>query len=79
MLIEKRLTKEQHDALVQCAGGVSLRFEERHIVDALVSGGFAENNVGGVVRVTAEGVRYLRNCRVGHVEREGIPARSFDG
>jgi hypothetical protein len=79
MLIEKRLTKEQHDALVRCARGASLRFEERHIVDALVSGGYAENNIGGVVRVTAEGVRYLQNYRVGQAGREEVPARSLGG
>jgi hypothetical protein len=55
-----RLTDEQVASLRACARGISLRFERRDIVRALVAGGYAEENVAGVVRVTAEGHAYLR-------------------
>ena len=55
------LTREQLKALQACAEGISLRFEDWTIVNALVEAGLAEKNVAGVVRVTAEGHRYLRS------------------
>lgn len=55
------LTKAQLKALQACAEGISLRFEDFAIVNALLEAGFAEKNVAGVVRVTAEGHRYLRS------------------
>jgi len=48
-------------ALQACADGISLRFEDWAIVNALLDAGLAEKNVAGVVRVTAEGHRYLRS------------------
>lgn len=55
------LTKQQLKALQACAKGISLRFEDFAIVNALLEAGLAEKNVAGVVRVTAEGHRYLRS------------------
>jgi hypothetical protein len=55
-----RLTREQLEALSRCAKGISLRFEARVIVNALVTGGYAENGVAGVVTMTAKGEEYLR-------------------
>jgi hypothetical protein len=55
-----RLTREQLEALSRCAKGISLRFEARVIVNALVTGGYAKNGVAGVVTMTAKGEEYLR-------------------
>ena len=55
-----RLTSEQLEALRRCAKGISLRFEARAIVNALVDGGYAEIGVAGVVNVTTKGEEYLR-------------------
>lgn len=55
-----RLNAEQLEALRRCARGISLRFEERAIVDALTAGGYANKGVAGVVTVTALGDEYLR-------------------
>src|SRR6266508_6146113 len=55
-----RLTDEQLEALRACARGVSLRFEKPEIVNALVSGGYVERNVAGVITVMAKGHQYLR-------------------
>ena len=55
------LSREQLKALRACAEGISLRFEDFAIVNALLEAGFVEKNVAGVVRVTAEGHRYLRS------------------
>ena len=55
-----RLTTEQLEALRACAKGISLRFEKPEIVNALVSGGYAERNIAGVISVTAKGHRYLQ-------------------
>lgn len=54
------LKAEQFEALKRCASGISLRFEARAIVNALVDGGFAEQTPGGVVTVTVKGKEYLR-------------------
>ena len=58
--ITTRLTSEQLEALTRCAKGISLRFDARVIVNALVAGGYAENGVAGVVTMTAKGEEYLR-------------------
>ncbi len=55
-----RLTARQLESLRSCAKGVSLRFEEPAIVDALIDAGYAEKNVVGVVTVTAKGLEYLQ-------------------
>jgi hypothetical protein len=55
-----RLTDEQLSSLRQCARGISLRFEKPQIVNALIAGGYAEQNVAGVVTVTPKGHKYLR-------------------
>ena len=55
------LSREHLKALRACADGISLRFEDLTIVNALIEAGFAEKNVAGVVRVTTEGHRYLRS------------------
>jgi hypothetical protein len=39
---------------------MSLRFEASEIVDALVSAGYAEKGVAGVITVTDKGQQYLR-------------------
>ncbi len=59
-----RLSGEQLEALSRCASGISLRFEAPEIVNVLVYAGYAERNVVGVVRVTAEGLRYLQTRSV---------------
>jgi len=58
-----RLTQKQLQALRACSKGISLRFEEWEIVNALVECGFAAMNAAGVIRVTEEGHRYLRSHR----------------
>ncbi len=58
--ITTRLTGEQLEALRRCAKGISLRFEAWVIVNALVTGGYAEQAVAGVVTMTAKGEEYLR-------------------
>ena len=55
-----RLTNEQLEALRACARGLSLRFEKPEIVNALVSGGYAERNIAGVITVTPKGHQYLQ-------------------
>jgi hypothetical protein len=59
-LFTVRLSGEQLEALSRCASGISLRFEAPEIVSVLVSAGYAERNVVGVIRVTEEGLRYLQ-------------------
>jgi uncharacterized protein YdaT len=54
------LTREQLETLSRCAKGISLRFEAWAIVNALVTGGYAEKGVAGVVTITAKGEEYLR-------------------
>jgi hypothetical protein len=56
-----RLSDEQLRALRACSQGISLRFEEWEIVNALLEAGFAEMNAAGVIRVTEEGRQYLRS------------------
>ncbi len=58
--ITTRLTGEQLEALSRCAKGISLRFEAWVIVNALVTGGYAEIAAAGVVTITAKGEEYLR-------------------
>jgi len=58
--ITTRLTGEQLETLRRCAKGISLRFEASVIVNALVTGGYAEQAVTGVVTMTAKGEEYLR-------------------
>lgn len=55
-----RLTREQLDALSRCAKGISLRFEAWVIVNALVTGGYAEIAAAGVITITAKGEEYLQ-------------------
>ena len=55
-----RLTGEQLERLSRCVQGMSLRFEASEIVDALVSAGYAEKGVAGVITVTDKGQQYLR-------------------
>jgi hypothetical protein len=55
-----RLTREQLEALSRCAKGISLRFEAWVIVNALVTGGYVEKGVAGIVTMTAKGEEYLR-------------------
>ena len=55
-----RLTSEQLEALRRCAKGISLRFEDRKIVDALIAGGYVERGIAGVVTITPKGQEYLR-------------------
>jgi uncharacterized protein YdaT len=55
-----RLTSEQLEALRRCARGISLRFEAWEIVNALINGGYAEKNLGGVITLTAKGKDYVR-------------------
>jgi hypothetical protein len=54
------LTSAQLEALRRCAKGISLRFEDRKIVDALIAAGYVERGVAGVVTVTAKGREHLR-------------------
>jgi hypothetical protein len=56
----RRLTLEQLKALSRCAKGISLRFDEPRIVEALVNAGYVQRGVAGVVTVTAQGREYLR-------------------
>ena len=55
-----RLTSEQFEALSRCAKGISLRFEAWAIVNALINGGYAEKNLGGVITLTAKGKAYVK-------------------
>ena len=55
-----RLTDRQLESLRSCARGVSLRFEEPAIVNALIDAGYVEKNVVGVVTITAQGLEYLQ-------------------
>jgi hypothetical protein len=55
-----RLTGEQLETLRRCAKGISLRFEASATVNALVTGGYAEQGVAGVVTVTPRGEEYLQ-------------------
>jgi hypothetical protein len=55
-----RLTEEQLERLRSCAKGISLRFERSEIVNALIEGGYVQQNVVGVVTVTAKGHEYIR-------------------
>jgi hypothetical protein len=57
---ETRLTSEQLESLRACERGISLRFEQPEIVNALITAGYAEKNIAGVVTVTALGQEYLR-------------------
>jgi hypothetical protein len=60
--VKTYLTTEQLKALSLCAKGISLRFDEPAIVDALVAGGYITKNVAGVFNISAEGLRYLQIC-----------------
>jgi len=53
------LTEQQLDALRLCARGISLRFESHDVVNPLLTAGFVEKNVAGVVRVTKSGYGHL--------------------
>ena len=53
------MRRKQLHALRACARGLSLRFEEWEIVNALLLAGFVEKNVVGVIRITKEGQDYL--------------------
>ena len=55
-----RLTPEQLEALSRCAKGISLRFDDPRIVEALVNAGFVQRGLAGVIRLTAAGQEYLR-------------------
>ena len=55
-----RLSVEQLKALGRCAKGISLRFDDRRIVQALSNAGYVQQGVAGVVTVTAKGHEYLR-------------------
>jgi len=55
-----RLSEIQFDRLRWCANGNTLRFEAAEIVAALVAAGYATEGIGGVVKVTPKGQRYLR-------------------
>jgi len=57
---QARLTREQLECLSRGAKGISLRFEAQEIVDALVTSGYAEKGVAGIITVTAEGQEYAR-------------------
>ena len=54
------LTSEQLEALRRCAKGISLRFDDRKIVDALIAAGYVERGIAGVVTLTPKGREYLR-------------------
>jgi len=54
-----RLTEQQLQALRSCDRGISIRFENCDIVNALLTAGFVERNVAGVIRVTKAGHEYL--------------------
>ena len=54
------LTSEQLEALRRCAKGISLRFDDRKIVDALIAAGYVERGIAGVVTITPKGREYLR-------------------
>jgi hypothetical protein len=56
-----RLTYEQLEVLRACARGISIRFDEPEIVNALLEGGYAEKNVAGVIAVTVRGLKYLQD------------------
>ncbi len=58
---DSRLTPRQLERLRACASGISLRFDSPEDVAALIAGGYAEQNVAGVVAVTAKGHAYLRS------------------
>jgi hypothetical protein len=55
-----RLTDEQLRCLKLCARGISLRFEEQEVVDALVARGYVKEGVARVVTMTSEGLGYLQ-------------------
>ena len=59
-LLASRLTQEQLECLRRCAKGISVRFEREDIVGALVTGGYAEKGVAGVVTITVKGLEYLQ-------------------
>ena len=59
MPIALLLTEQQLDALRLCARGISLRFESYDVVNPLLTAGFVEKNVAGVVRVTKAGYEHL--------------------
>ena len=58
--LTSRLTDEQLECLRRCAKGNTLRFEAGEIIGALVTAGYAQKDIGGVVTVTAKGREYLR-------------------
>ena len=53
------LTEQQLQALRSCARGISLRFESYEVVNPLLTAGFVEKNVAGVIRITKAGHEYL--------------------
>ncbi len=55
-----RLTDEQLRCLKLCARGISLRFEEQEVVDALVARGYVKEGVARVVTMTTDGLGYLQ-------------------
>jgi hypothetical protein len=55
-----RLNREQHECLSRGARGISLRFERAELIDALVTVGYVEKGLAGVVTVTPAGHEYLR-------------------
>jgi hypothetical protein len=62
------LSDDQVSCLRLAARGVSLRFEEPSIVDALIAVGLATRNFAGVVAITQDGRDYLvaRSARTAH-------------
>jgi len=59
-LLNAHLTSVQLDSLKRCAKGISIRFENEAIVDALLVGGYAQKSLAGVISVTAKGLEYLK-------------------
>jgi len=57
---QKRLTLEQFEALSRCAKGISLRYDNPRLVQAVINAGYVQQPISGIVTVTAEGRQYLR-------------------
>jgi hypothetical protein len=55
-----RLGGVQLAALKRCASGISLRFDDAGIVNALLDAGYIHRNVVGVISVTQAGLDYLQ-------------------
>ena len=53
------LSREQLEALTRCAEGLSLRFDQAAVVNALLNAGYVRKNVVGVISITEAGREYL--------------------